>query len=140
MPFTAISEDPAATVPESILDVRAWEVRAERDDARVGWVSGMLFDEGRLRYLDVRLENEARSALVPVEYTRTAPEHKRIIVLRANAEELLALPTYTRDPATVTWEYETKLRGALPAFMAGRPDTGELPAWTPNTYKKQSPH
>jgi hypothetical protein len=139
MSFSAISEDPSATPPEGVVDVRGWEVCAERDDARVGWVSGMIFDETKLRYVEARLENEARCALLPVEYTRADPEHRRVVVLRANAEELHALPTYSRDPASITWEYETSVRRALPAFMAGRPDTGELPAWTMDTYRKQSP-
>lgn len=139
MSFTAVTEDPGSAPPSSVHDVRAWEIRSERDDARVGWVTGMLFDEARLRYLEARLENEARCALIPVEYTRTDPENRRILVLRSTSEELHALPTYSRDPESVTWDYETSVRRAVPAFMSGRPDTGELPAWTPDSYRKQSP-
>jgi uncharacterized protein (TIGR02271 family) len=101
------------TFPESMADVRGFEVRTQPDDEKVGTVDSLICSpDGRIRYLDVDaggLFTSHRIAL-PVGAAQVDREHDVIWIRDMTKDEIKNLPEYTGDTNTLTDEYERRIQ------------------------------
>ena len=117
MAYAALSQYQDARFPESMADVRGFEVRT-RDDEKVGKVDDLVCaPDGRLRYLDVDVGSffNAKHVLLPVGGAQVDAEHDVVWVTGMTKEQIKSLPDYTGDASAITDEYETHVRDAYAA-------------------------
>lgn len=83
-------------LPEGRPDIRMWPVEAEGGQ-RIGTVRDFLVDEedGRIRYLDVDLDDRDDRVLVPVGHARVDQERERIRLPGIGHESLQEVPTWS---------------------------------------------
>jgi len=118
MPYAAISQYQDAQFPESMADVRGFEVRTLDDDEKVGKVDDVICaPDGRLRYLDVDLGGffNTKHVLLPVGGAQVDAQHDVVWVSGMTKEQIKQLPDYAGDASAITDDYETRFRGAYAA-------------------------
>lgn len=84
------------SLPEGRPDIRRWPVEAEGGQ-RIGTVRDFLVDEedGRIRYLDVDLDDRDDRVLVPVGHARVDRERERVRLPGIGHEGLREVPTWS---------------------------------------------
>jgi uncharacterized protein (TIGR02271 family) len=118
MAYAALSQYQDAQFPESMADVRGFEVRTRDDNEKVGKVDDVVCaPDGRLRYLDVDLGGffNTKHVLLPVGGAQVDARHDVVWVAGMTKEQIKQLPDYAGDASAITDEYETRFRGAYPA-------------------------
>ena len=122
MEYAALSQFQDAQFPESMADVRGFEVRTRDDNEKVGKVDDLVCaPDGRLRYLDVDLGGffNTKHVLLPVGGAQVDAQQNVVWVSGMTKDQMKQLPDYTGDASAITDEYETRIRGAYPARDAG---------------------
>lgn len=93
-------------------DIRSWSVHTGRDRTEVGTVEEVLLDErGSPRYLEVRLESEDRTVLLPAGHARTESEEEEIWLPGLGREGFGDVPDY-EGGGEVEDEYDRRLARA----------------------------
>jgi uncharacterized protein (TIGR02271 family) len=124
MSYAALSQYQDADFPESMADVRGFEVRTRADDEKVGTVDDLVVaPDGRLRYLDVALGGffNLKHVALPVGAAQVDRERDVVWISGTTKEQVKELPDYVGDPSTITDDYEAGVRRAYggPAAAAG---------------------
>jgi len=122
MAYAALSQYQDAQFPESMADVRGFEVRTHDDNEKVGKVDDVVCaPNGQLRYLDVDLGGffNTKHVLLPVGGAQVDAHHDVVWVTGMTKEQIKQLPDYAGDASAITDEYESRFRDAYPARAAG---------------------
>jgi hypothetical protein len=83
---------------EHDYDVQSWTVRTGPDRDLLGTVHEVLLDEqGRARYLEVDLDDDDRTILVPVGYADRDPDEEEIWISSLRREDYETVPSVERD-------------------------------------------
>ena len=120
-----LSRNPDARFPDSIADVRGFEVRSREMDEKLGKVDDVIYtSDGRIRYLDVDLGGffNTKHVALPIGIGQVDRVNDVIWLTGVNKRQLEELPEYTGDPDRITDEYETTLRRTFVSGTAGRSD------------------
>jgi uncharacterized protein (TIGR02271 family) len=108
-----LSRNPDARFPESIIDVRGFEVRSRDMDEKLGKVDDLIYSsDGRIRYLDVDLGGffNPKHVALPIGIGQVDRVNDVIWLTGVNKRQLEELPEYDGEPDRITDEYETTLR------------------------------
>jgi uncharacterized protein (TIGR02271 family) len=121
MAYSALSQHQDARFPESLADVRGYEVRTRDDDDKVGRVSDLVCTpDGQIRYLDVDLGGffNPRNVVVPIGAAQVDRERDVVWLTGMTKDQIKALPDYNGDVSTLTDDYESRITG-----LSGRTTT-----------------
>ena len=119
-----LSRNPDARFPESIADVRGFEVRSREMDEKLGKVDDLIYtSDGRIRYLDVDLGGffNTKHVALPIGIGQVDRVNDVIWLTGVNKRQLEELPEYEGDPDRITDDYETTLRRTFVSGV-GSPD------------------
>ena len=119
-----LSRNPDARFPESIADVRGFEVRSREMDEKLGKVDDLIYtSDGRIRYLDVDLGGffNPKHVALPIGIGQVDRVNDVIWLTGVNKRQLEELPEYEGDPDRITDDYETTLRRTFVSGV-GSPD------------------
>jgi uncharacterized protein (TIGR02271 family) len=108
-----LSRHPDAQFPDSIADVRGFEVRTRDTDEKIGKVDDLIYTaDGRIRYLDVDLGGffNPKHVALPIGLGQVDRANDVIWLTGVSKDQLEDLPEYTGDPDRITDDYETSLR------------------------------
>ena len=117
-----LSRNPDALFPESIADVRGFEVRTREMDEKLGKVDDLIYtSDGRIRYLDVDLGGffNPKHVALPIGVGQVDRVNDVIWLTGVNKRQLEELPEYDGDPDRITDEYETTLRRTFASGTVG---------------------
>ena len=120
-----LTNNPDTRFPESIVDVRGFEVRSRDMDEKLGKVDDLIYTtDGRIRYLDVDLGGffNPKHVALPIGVGQVDRVNDVIWLTGVNKRQLEELPEYNGDPDEITDEYETSLLRTFGAHAAGRAD------------------
>ncbi len=133
MRHTALSQHQNARFPESMADVRGFEVRTRDNNEKVGKVSDLVCGtEGQIRYLDVGLGGifNRKRVLLPIGVARVDRQNDVVWVAGMTKEQVKELPDYDGNPEAITDDYEAQCCGPYlgrgMATAAGATTTTEL--------------
>lgn len=111
--------DPTHLHPDA-FDVRAWEVRTEADDDKVGSVDDVLMDsDGTPHLLDVDLGMLSRHVLVPLSQAWADASRRVVWIEGLCKDDLKRMPSYDHHPDALTAEFEGKLVDDYAAIATG---------------------
>ena len=122
MSYSALSRYGDARFPESMTDVRGFEVRT-RDDEKVGKVDDLIATtDGRVRYLDIDLGGifNPRHVVLPVGAAEVDARRDVVWISGMTKDEIKALPDYTGDVSAITDDYESRVRRVYAGRLADR--------------------
>ena len=125
MQYLNLSRIPHARFPESIGDVRGFEVRTRDTDEKIGKVDDLLVtSDGRIRYMDVHLGGffNPKHVALPIGVGQVDRVNDVIWLSGVTKDQLEELPEYTSDPGRISDEYETCLRRMFVSPASGRSD------------------
>ena len=114
MAYSALSQHQDARFPESLADVRGYEVRTRDDDDKVGKVADLVCtSDGQIRYLDVDLGGffNPRNVVVPIGAAQVDRERDVVWLTGMTKDQIKALPDYNGDVSTLTSDYESRITG-----------------------------
>ena len=120
-----LSRNPDAQFPDSIADVRGFEVRSRDMDEKIGKVDDLIYtSDGRIRYLDVDLGGffNPKHVALPIGVGTVDRENDVIWLSGVTKDQLDELPEFTGDPDRITDDYETLLSRTFASRTAGRAD------------------
>jgi uncharacterized protein (TIGR02271 family) len=123
MAYSALSQHQDARFPESLADVRGYEVRTRDDDDKVGKVSDLVCTpDGQIRYLDVDLGGffNPRNVVVPIGAAQVDRERDIVWITGMTKDQIKALPDYNGDVRTLTDDYERRITGLSGRTAADR--------------------
>ena len=87
-------------------DVRDWEVRTRQGNDAVGKVHDVLVDEdGRARYLDVKMSTSSKHTLIPTGHVST--DEDGVVHVPMSSDRFSNLPVYAHSEGGVTPQLET---------------------------------
>ena len=124
MRHTALSQHQNARFPNSMTDVRGFEVRTRNGDQKVGKVDDLVCTtEGQLRYLGVDLGGffNKKHVLLPVGAAEVDQQND-VVWVSMTEDQFKALPDYSGNSSDITVEYENQV--AQP--YAGQGSTSDL--------------
>ena len=140
MRFSALSQESEFTWAEGMSDVRGWEVRTRVDNEKVGKVDDIVFDEARRpRYLDVDMGLFRKHVLLPIGLARVDELNDVIWVPNMTREQFKEFPEYGHEPASITAEYESRVRKASPGATGSEEDYSAERCYEPRARTLQSP-
>jgi uncharacterized protein (TIGR02271 family) len=120
-----LSRHPDAQFPDSIADVRGFEVRSRDMDEKIGKVDDLIYTaDGRIRYLDVGLGGffNPKHVALPIGIGQVDRANDVIWLSGVTKDQLEELPEFTGDPDRITDDYETLLRRTFGSRSAGKAD------------------
>jgi len=116
--------------PESMADVRGFEVRTQDDNEKVGKVDDLVLSpDGRIRYLDVDLGGffNTKHVALPIGAAQVDRTNDVVWVSGMTKEQIKDLPDYNGDATSITDDYETGVRSSFLGRAAkGRSSDAEL--------------
>src|SRR5688500_15496245 len=122
MSYSALSRHSDARFPESMTDVRGFEVRT-RDDEKVGKVDDLIATtDGRVRYLDIYLGGifNPRHVVLPVGAAEVDERRDVVWISGMTKDEIKALPDYTGDASAINDDYEARVRRVYAGRLGDR--------------------
>ena len=118
-----LSRNPDARFPDSITDVRGFEVRSRDMDEKLGKVDDVICStDGRIRYLDVDLGGffNTKHVALPIGIGQVDRANDVIWLSGVTKRQLDELPEYGGDPDRITDEYESTLSRTFATGSSGR--------------------
>jgi uncharacterized protein (TIGR02271 family) len=114
MRHTALSQHQNASLPESMADVRGFDVRTRDGDEKVGKVDDLVFTtEGQLRYLGIDMGGffNTKHVLLPIGAAQV-DRQDNVVWVSMTTDQFKNLPDYSGNTSDITVEYENDV--ALP--------------------------
>lgn len=130
MQYRNLSQHQDVQFPESMADVRGFEVRTQSDDEKVGKVDDLVCSaDGRIRYLDVDMGGffTTKHVALPIGAAQVDRANDVVWVTGMTKDQIKDLPDYTGDASTITDDYETGVRSSFASgATAGRSSDTDL--------------
>jgi uncharacterized protein (TIGR02271 family) len=111
-----MSREQNARFPESMTDVRGFEVRTQSDNEKVGRVDDLVCSpDGRLRYLDVDAGGffNAHRVALPIGAAEVDRTNDVVWVRGMSKDQIKDLPEYSGDASSITDDYEKRVRRSI---------------------------
>jgi uncharacterized protein (TIGR02271 family) len=111
-----LGQSSTAQFPESMTDVRGYEVRTRDTDEKIGKVDGLVCSpDGQIRYLDVDLAGlfNTRHVALPVGAAQVDRTNDVVWVTGLSKDQIKDLPDYTGDASSITDDYEQGIRRSV---------------------------
>ena len=111
-----LGQSSTAQFPESMTDVRGYEVRTRDTDEKIGKVDGLVCSpDGQIRYLDVDLAGlfNTRHVALPVGAAQVDRSNDVVWVTGLSKDQIKDLPDYTGDASSITDDYEQGIRRSV---------------------------
>jgi uncharacterized protein (TIGR02271 family) len=108
-----LTRDHDIQFPESMADVRGFEVRTQSDDEKVGTVDSLICSpDGQIRYLDVNAGGffTSHRVALPVGAAQVDRANDVVWIRGMTKDQVKDLPEYTGRPDTLTDEYESRIQ------------------------------
>ena len=124
-----LSRHQNAQFPDSMADVRGFEVRTRDTDEKIGKVDDLIVAaDGRIRYLDVDLGGffNTKHVALPVGAAQVDRANDIVWVLGLTKDQIKDMPDYDGDAASITSDYESGVRSSFASGATGRTSDTDL--------------
>ena len=118
-----LSRHQNAQFPDTMADVRGFEVRTRDSDEKIGKVDDLIVaDDGRIRYLDVDLGGffNTKHVALPVGAAQVDRANDIVWVMGLTKDQIKDMPDYDGDAASITSDYESGVRSTFAGSATGR--------------------
>ena len=124
-----LSRHQNAQFPDSMADVRGFEVRTRDTDEKIGKVDDIVVAaDGRIRYLDVDLGGffNTKHVALPVGAAQVDRANDIVWIMGLTKDQIKDMPDFDGDAASITTDYESGVRSSFASSATSRTSDDDL--------------